>query len=330
MKKLFTKIALVVSGFTSVAFAQQDPQFTQFMFNKLIYNPGYAGTSGAICGVLQYRKQWANFQGAPVSMAFAGDMRLKALPIGVGLNVITDQIGAMNTTIIRAAGSYNITKIAGGTLGIGLDVGMLQKSINGNWIVPEPLKNDPRIPGSGGYVPSTGGNAFSNPDLNKTTFDLGLGAFYNIPGKFYAGISSTHLPAQKITSGDLGFQVSRHYYFMTGYTFQPTKWSKIIPNILYKSDLASSSLDLNLTFMWSDMIWVGGTYRLDDAPALLVGYQQPFGLGNAYNVKIGYSYDFTTTALKTYAKGSHELILGICYTPTVKKATTYGNDRFLD
>src|SRR4051812_39453176 len=122
MKKLFTKIALVVSGFTSVAVAQQDPQFTQFMFNKLIYNPGYAGTTGALCGVLQYRQQWANFPGAPTTMAFAGDMRLKTLPIGVGITFISDKIGAMSTNIIRAAGSYNITKIGGGTLGLGLDL----------------------------------------------------------------------------------------------------------------------------------------------------------------------------------------------------------------
>jgi hypothetical protein len=117
---------------------------------------------------------------------------------------------------------------------------------------------------------------------------------------------------------------------MTGYTFQPTKWSKITPNVLYKSDMASSSLDLNLTFLWSDMIWVGGTYRLDDAPAILVGYQNVFGAGNSYSYKIGYSYDFTTPKLRTYAKGSHELLLGVCYTPKAKKATTYSSDRFLD
>jgi type IX secretion system PorP/SprF family membrane protein len=236
----------------------------------------------------------------------------------------------MNTTFARIAGSYNLTKIAGGTLGIGLDLGILQKSINSDWIVPEPLKNDPSIPGSGGNIPGTSDYAFNNPELNKTTFDVGFGAFYQIPGKMYVGLSSTHLPAQSIKSGDLGYQVTRHYYLMAGYTFQPTKWSKITPNVLYKSDMAGSSLDANLIFLWSDMIWVGGTYRHEDAPAILAGYQGTFGLGNAYSYKLGYSYDFTTTKLKTYAKGSHEFILGVCYTPKPRKATTYGNDRFLD
>jgi hypothetical protein len=117
---------------------------------------------------------------------------------------------------------------------------------------------------------------------------------------------------------------------MTGYTFQLNRWSKLTPNVLYKTDVASSSLDLNLTYLWSDMIWIGGTYRVDDAPAILAGYTGKFGTGNAYSYKIGYSFDFTTTKLKTYAKGSHEILIGVCYAPPVKKATTYGNDRFID
>jgi type IX secretion system PorP/SprF family membrane protein len=322
MKKLFVKITIAVAGFTGVATAQQDPQFTQFMFNKLIYNPGYAGTSGAICGVAQFRQQWVSFEGAPQSVSLAGDLRLSMLPIGVGINIMTDKIGYMNTVFARVAGSYNITKLAGGTLGIGLDVGILQKKINSEWVVPEPLRNDPRIPGSG--------PAFSNPDLNKLSMDIGFGAFYQIPGKFYVGLSSTHLPAQSLESKGLRFQVSRHYYLMSGYTFQLNAWSKLTPNIMYKTDVASSSLDANLTYLWSDMIWVGGTYRLDDAAALLIGYQGKALTGNALGYKIGYSYDFPASKLKGYTSGSHEILLGVCYTPKVKKVTTYGNDRFLD
>lgn len=328
MKKLFVKIAFTVAGITGVAVAQQDPQFTQFMYNKLIYNAGYAGTSGAVCGVLQYRNQWLGFEGAPTSFALAADMRLKGAPIGLGINVISDKIGPMNTTFIKLAGSFN-KKIGAGTLGVGLDLGIIQKKISSDWVVPEPLKNDPSIPGTGGFDPS--GNAlYQNGDLNKLTYDLGLGVFYNIPGKAYIGLSSVHLPSQQIKDGDLGFKVKAHYYLMAGYTFQPTKWSKITPNVMYKNDLASSSLDANLTFLWSDMIWIGGTYRLDDAAAILAGYQGKAGTGNSIGYKIGLSYDFTTPKLKTYSTGSVEFVLGVCYTPKIKKATVYINDRFLD
>jgi type IX secretion system PorP/SprF family membrane protein len=325
MKKLFVQITIAVAGFTGVLTAQQDPQFTQFMHNKLIYNPGYAGTSGAICGVAQYRQQWASFPGAPQTIAFAGDMRLASAPIGLGLTVISDKIGPMNTMFLRVAGSFNIIKIAGGTLGIGLDLGMLQKQISSDgWVVPEPLLNDPRIPGAYG---SLGQN---NQALNKTNFDLGFGAFYQIPGKFYAGLSSTHLPAQQLKDGDLGFKVNRHYYFMTGYSFQLTSWSKLTPNILYKFDNSASAADLNLTYLWSDMVWIGGTYRINDAPAILAGYQGKAGPGNSIGYKIGLSYDFPGAIGTKYSSGTYEMLLGVCYTPKVRKETTYMNDRYLE
>jgi type IX secretion system PorP/SprF family membrane protein len=323
MKKLFVKITFLMAGFSGVLTAQQDPQFTQFMFNKLIYNPGYAGTSGAICGVAQYRQQWAGFAGAPQSIALAADMRLSALPIGVGLTVISDKAGPMNTTFLRLAGSYNLLKIAGGTLGIGLDVGFLQKQISDSWVVPEPLKNDPTIPGSYGSLSQ------NNPDLNKMTLDLGFGAFYQIPGKFYAGLSSTHLPSQQITDGDRGFKMNRHYYGMAGYTFQLNKWSKLTPNVLYKFDQSASSADLNLTYLWSDMVWVGGTYRLQDAAAILAGFQGKAGLGNAISYRVGLSYDLPGT-LGRYSNGSYEMVLGVCYTPKIRKPTSYMNERYLE
>ena len=99
---------------------------------------------------------------------------------------------------------------------------------------------------------------------------------------------------------------------------------------MYKNDLASSSLDANLTFLWSDMIWIGGTYRVNDAAAILAGFQSKALRGNALSYKVGLSYDFTTPKLKTYSTGSVEFILGVCYTPTIKVKTTYRSDRFLE
>ncbi len=320
MRNLFTKIAIAVAGFTGVAVAQQDPQFTQFMQNKLIYNPGYAGTSGAICGVGQFRQQWVSFDGAPQSAAIAFDMRLPSVPLGVGLNVITDKIGPMNTTFIRIPVSYNLP-LAGGTLGIGIDGGVLQKKINNNWITPEPGKVDPNIPGS--Y------DALSNPSLNKLTYDLGFGAFYQIPGKMYVGLSSTHLPAQTVKGADkISYDMSRHYYIMAGYSFDINPRNKITPNVKVKSDVAATAVDANLTYMYDNMIWVGATYRVSDATALMLGYQHATPRGLTY--RIGYSYDLTMSKIKGYTSGTHEIILGFCMSPKPKTLTTSGNDRFLD
>ncbi len=319
MKKLFTKIAIMIAGFTGVAVAQQDPQFTQWMHNRLIYNPGYAGTSGGVCGVLQVRQQWASFTGAPVSIAFAADAKIQNIPLGVGITFINDKIGPMSTNYVRLAGSW-INKIGKGNLGLGLDVGLLQKSISSSWIVPEPGKNDPTIPG--GY----GDLGFSNGSLNKASLDLGFGAFYNIPGRFYAGLSSTHLPAQTLGSGKVNFQVSRHYYFMTGYTFDINPRNSLTPNIKYKSDLAAGALDVNLTYMYDKKLWAGATYRLNDAAALMIGYQHQ--LQGTTTIKAGLSYDFVLSKIKGYTSGTYELFLGACFTPKPKKVTSYETDRY--
>lgn len=322
MKKLFTKIAIAVAGFTGVAVAQQDPQFTQFMHNRLIYNAGYAGTSGAMCGNIQFRQQWSAFDGAPQSLALAFDMPI--LPnLGIGLNVITDKIGPMNTLFFRVPVSYIIPIGSnGGKLGLGIDVGFLQKKIDNNWITPEPGKVDNYIPGN--Y------DALSNPSLNKLTYDLGFGAFYQIPGKMYLGLSSSHLPAQTVKGADkLSYEMTRHFYLMGGYTFPINKWNKLTPNVKMKSDVAATAVDVNLTYMWSDMIWVGGTYRISDAAALMIGYQGRSASGGL-SYKIGYSYDITTSGLKGYTGGTHEIILGFCLSQKVKKITSYGDDRFLN
>lgn len=320
MKKLLTKIVIAVAGFTGVAVAQQDPQFTQFMQNKLIYNPGYAGTSGGMCGVVQFRQQWASFTGAPQSIALAVDMPLAGIPLGVGLTVMNDKIGPMNTIFFRAAGSFN-KKIGKGTLGVGLDLGFLQKKIDANWITPETGKIDPHIPGS--Y-----GDALNNPDFGKLTYDVGFGAFYQIPNNFYVGVSGTHLPGQVLKGdGSLEYKLSQHIYATAGKTFIINKWNKVTPNVLVKTDVAATAADFNLTYMWSDMIWVGGSYRTTAAFAGMLGYQKL--IGGTTMVRAGYSYDFSTSSqFKKF--GSHEIVLGVCLVPKIKKPTTYANDRFLD
>jgi type IX secretion system PorP/SprF family membrane protein len=325
MKKLFTKIAIIIASSTGIAVAQQDPQFTQWMNNKLIYNPGYAGTSGGMCGALQFRQQWASFVGAPVTITFAGDAKLQNLPIGVGLTFINDKIGPMSTNYVRAAGSW-INKIGKGSLGIGLDVGILQKSINATWIVPEPYKVDNTIPGV--YDGGTNGN------LNTASFDVGFGAFYNIPGKFYAGLSTSHIPAQTLNgtgAGNVNFKVTRHYYLMTGYTFNldPVGRHTLTPNVKYKSDLAAGALDLNLMYAFSinaSKFSIGPTVRVNDAAAILLGYQTT--VKGTTTFKGGLSYDFVLSKIKGYTSGTYELFLGACFTPKPRTVTRYETDRY--
>lgn len=313
---------LLLIFFAHVINAQQDPQITQFMHSKLTYNPGYAGTSDALCGNILYRKQWAGFPGAPTTLVFNADMPVMNLPLGAGLNIMTDQIGATKTLFARLAIAYN-KQIGPGKLGAGIDVGILQNQISEAWIVPEPGKVDNSIPGN--YTSGT--QSISNPDLNKMSYDLGFGIYYGIPNKMYVGIASTHLPGQSLAAGDAKYVLARHYYIMAGYTFELNPFNSITPNINVKSDGSTSIIDVNLTYMYNNMVWAGVTYRAQDAIAPMVGVK----LLKDKNLKIGFSWDFTTSKLKGYTSGTYELMLGYCYNIKKQKTpTVYGNVRFLD
>ncbi len=324
MKKIFTTLTVALAAFTSVSFAQQDPQFTQFMHNKLIYNPGYAGTSQAICANVLYRQQWVNFPGAPKTGLISVDMPVGSLPLGIGLNVMNDQIGFSKTLFARLALAWN-KPLGTGILGVGIDGGILQQQFNGNWITPDGNGNqDNAIPG---YTSGTPG--VTNPKLNELTYDLGFGAYYTIPNKMYVGISSTHLTAQDISAGSkVKYSLARHYYLMGGYTFSlPNPDHAIQPNIKVKTDAASTQLDVNVTYLFKNTFWLGVSYRMQDAIAPMIGARF---LPNR-SLKVGYSYDVTTSKIKGYSAGTHEIMLGYCFMPKPKvKVTSYQNTRQLD
>lgn len=336
MRKTLTTLAIAVTGMATSVFAQQDPQFTQFMHVKQAYNAAYAGTSDAICFGGMYRQQWVSFPGAPKTGLFSFDMPVNVLHGGVGLYIANDQLGNDNTTMARAAYAFHIYNVGGGGTGklsLGLDAGILQKRINGTWIPPQTL-SDPSIPNN----TATGGTG--SPALNKLSPDFGFGVYYTIPNKMYVGVSMTHIAAQDLkgasqsptlnppsTGYKLNFDIARHYYVIAGYTFNldPTGLSKLTPNIKVKSDGASTQLDVNLTYMYNNMIWVGASYRLQDAVAPMIGYMAPFGL------KVGYSYDVTTSKLNGYSSGTHEIMLGYCFKPKpVSKVSSHTNVRFLE
>lgn len=325
MKKIFTKLTVAFAALASVSFAQQDPQFTQFMHSKLIYNPGYAGTSDAICTNVLYRQQWVNFPGAPKTGLLSFDMPIGNLPMGVGLNVMSDQIGFSKTLFARLALSYK-RAIGPGNLGIGVDGGVLQQQFNGTWVTPDGAgKYDPTIPAY-----TSGTVTAANPNLNKMTYDLGFGVYYGIANKMYVGISSTHLPAQEIKASDnVKYALARHYYIVGGYTFNFGEGGKhgINPNVKVKSDAASTQLDVNLTYIFNQQFWAGVSYRMQDAIAPMIGAK----FLKDKSLKVGYSYDLTTSKIKGYSSGTHEIMLGYCF--NVKKpvkVSSYSNTRFLD
>lgn len=297
--------------------AQQDPQFSQNMFLKLPVNPGYAGTSGALCATAAYRTQWVGFPGAPKTILFSADMPVAALHGGAGLTVVSDKLG--NFSFFHARGAYSYHKSIGATglLGLGLELGMLQGSVKDNWLAPDGTDGtaDPSIP---------------NDAVKKTTYDLGFGAYYRT-NQLFVGLSSSHLMGKghKLTATDFNYQAARHYYVMAGYDFFLSSTLQLRPSVHVKSDAAVTTFDANINLLWNNMLWGGVSYRLQDALAPHIGFA--WNPNQKSTLKIGYAYDLGISDLKSHHNNTHEILMNYCI-KWVKpvKISSHQNPRFMN
>jgi type IX secretion system PorP/SprF family membrane protein len=299
---LLSGLLLVLPGF-----AQQDPQYSQHMFTKLYYNPGFAGANDAICGTLLYRNQWTGFGGEPKTAMLTADMPMDALHGGIGLSVhALDNLGAGGSLNIKANYAYR-ADLGNGRIGIGVGIGYLQESLNGAKLVYNDA-GDQNIP--------TG-------TVSGGTYDLSLGVYYNTDN-LYVGLSSTHLTANELKYADITTQIERHYFLMAGYSYDINSTLTLKPAIMVKSDIVETQFDLNANLFINQKYWIGGAYRFQDAIVVMAGIElMP-------NLKLGYSYDITTSKIKTYSSGTHEIVLGYCMnvSKTVKRQF-HRNVRFL-
>lgn len=302
-------VGVCVAG---ASLAQQDPQLTQYMFDRLSINPAVAGTTGQLCATGFFRQQWSGFEGAPKTGLFNAHMPIAKISSGVGLSAYFDQLGQQKSNFVRASYSFH-RPIGVGKLGIGLSAGLIAHSLGNNWLSRDPVAEDTSIPGNG---------------QSDSGFDLGAGLYYTSP-TFWIGISATHLTEPELK--DVSIKGVRHYFVQAGYDWAIGGDPKYLlkPSTLIKSDGTSTQLDLNATFLYNNQIWLGVSYRTEDAIAPMVGYQ--YQLPNKTSMlKIGYSYDVTTSRLKNYSSGSHEIMLNYCML-IVKPPSLqiYKNVRFL-
>ena len=300
MKRLFTVVAVATA---SVSFGQQDPQFSQNMFNRLYPNPASAGTNEAICGTLIYRDQWDKFGGGPKTAVFGVESPVEVLHGGLGLSVLSDKPLNQKNLNIKLAYSYHLD-LGSGKLGIGLDAGLLQRGYGNDFNAIDP--DDPLVKSGTG-----------------SKFDLGAGLYYK-SDKFYVGASATHLTGGKIEyTDDAKVEVVPHFYFMGGVDFDLTPSLKLKPSLFIKSDAKETQADINANLHIKDKVWIGASYRLQDAIVLMAG------INIIENLRLGYSYDITTSKLKGYHSGTHEIMLGYCYVIKPKVIPVLRNVRFL-
>lgn len=306
MKKLYSLgLVLVISA---CAYAQQDPQFSQNMFTKLAVNPAHAGAYDAICGTLLYRNQWTGFDGAPKTFLLMAEMPVPALRGGLGLTVMSDQLGFEKNLMARVAYAHKLY-LGSGYLNLGLDAGIMQKSIDGSKFI----YND--------------GGDLSIPlgAVSGTAMDFSFGAYY-YSDKLYAGLSSTHLTEGEIKTDVVTTKLARHYYFMAGYDAEITPDITLKPSLFAKSEGTSTQVDVNVNAMLQNKFWLGFSYRFIPQDALVA----MAGLEVTPNLKVGYSYDMTLTDIKSYSSGTHEIMINYCLKvkPTVERQF-HKNVRFL-
>ncbi|MFZ4060165.1 MAG: type IX secretion system membrane protein PorP/SprF [Bacteroidia bacterium] len=299
MKKIAV-VFLFLVGLMSRMQAQQDPQFTQFFYNKLVMNPAYAGSKDLLCFTGLFRSQWVGLEGAPSSFLFSGDapIRLGRQNFGIGLTALGDFIGYEENYSFRLAGNWRSPQMIGpGYLRAGLDLGVTSKGIkNNNWIYPTGIP-EPSI-----------------QSLNNNTnmvMEAGVGVYY-YGSNFYAGVSALHLAGMRFA--DINIAQARHLFAMGGYTFEEPfhpDWD-FNPNVLIKTDFATATFDVNVNAIWRKFVWGGLTYRLEDAIAINIGADLGIIRPSLRSLQIGYSYDLNTSRLSSYNSGSHEISIRYC------------------
>jgi type IX secretion system PorP/SprF family membrane protein len=305
MKQVLLVLSIVF--FSSLAMAQQEVQYTNFMFSKINFNPGFTGMGDGICLNGLARQQWMGYKGtdeeggAPNTYYFAVQSPVKLLMGGVGLMITKDQIGFEDNTSVRLAYSFHLN-LGEGTLGIGLQGGFINKQIDFAKFRPTD-PNDPILQ--------------SKAVESAMSFDLAFGAFYKAP-KYYAGISSTQMQGfwggQAEFSSKLASPEYKGHYFLTGgYYWQLPMAPEftINPNILVKTDFASAQFDINALAWYNNQLYAGVTYRPTDAISVLAGYKVQTGFLNG--LMAGVSYDITTSAMSAGTSGSFEIYLKYCF-----------------
>jgi len=292
MKKTFKSIGAICAMvcFHTMAFAQQDPQYSQYMFNTMAVNPAYTGSRDVVNITLLHRKQW-NINGSPQSSTLAVDLPMLNEKIGVGLLVFNDQIGIISNTGVYACYAQRIRLTNAGTLSFGITAGGTQFGANAADVNT--------------YAP--GDKAFA-ANINSFKPNAGIGAYY-ATDKWYAGLSMPRLANNKLGTAEIAQQASqfRHYFLMAGFVKHINSYIVVKPSIMGKVvSGAPMQLDANLNFWFYDKFSIGASYRTGDAVLAMVE------LIPAQRWRLGYAYDFTLSGLQNAngkTQGSNEIML---------------------
>lgn len=277
-----------------VVYGQQQAHYTQYAFNKLAFNPAYAGGKDVASATILSREQWLGIEGAPSTQAFSFHAPVFKKRVGLGASIIRDKIGFTNDLAINLAYAYRIS-FEKSNLSFGLQTSARNFTIDWNEAIPVQIVDN--------IIPT------GSPSLFK--FDIGFGLYYNTD-RFFVGFSvPTLLEGETGLVGSdntLNFpDAKRHYMLMTGMMFDIGKENKSLqfqPTVLIKYvDNAPIDVDITTFLIFKEKFWVGAAYRYHDSIDGIIQFQMTNAL------RLGLAYDYTLTDLQDYNKGSLEVML---------------------
>jgi len=268
--------------------AQQDPQYTQYMYNMNIINPAYTGsTEGLAVGAL-YRSQWVGLDGGPETFTFNIHSPI-GKQVGLGLSVISDQIGPVKETNAYVDFSYTIPVGTVTKLAFGIKGGFTFHDIG----LADVITIDPNDP-------------FFENNINETTPNIGAGVYFYKPNKYYISASVPNIlnGVHLDTNGTKIGSETEHFFAAAGFVFDLSENFKLKPHALlkYATD-APLSYDINANVFMYDLVEIGVGYRLQDSFSGMINFQ-------VYdNLRIGYAYDAIRSDLNIVTNSSHEIFI---------------------
>jgi type IX secretion system PorP/SprF family membrane protein len=293
-------IGLIVLIRTQV-YAQQQPQFTQYMFNKLVINPAYAGVEEALSITAIERRQWNDVEEAPSTLTFSAHSAFLKKHVGLGLTVISDRIGVHRNLTVLSTYAYHIQVDKQSFLSMGLQVGVdnvrsdYQSLLNGS-------TNDPRL----------------LANVTKTFFDVGFGVYFR-SSRFQAGVSAPELIPHSASLNDtLTIDIDK-VNFLTYSSYRLTlseNWDAE-PSVMIKYFPGLPlSFDVNANVIYRKVLTLGTSYRKTESIDFLMKAQV------TQQLQIGYSYDYPIGAAASLANGSHELMVNYLFRYVQKKVSS--------
>jgi type IX secretion system PorP/SprF family membrane protein len=317
---LFVALCFCLPG----VYAQQKPQYTQYVFNNYLLNPAVTGIENYTDVKLGHRSQWTGLEGAPVtayltinaplgtaftdgdataspaagganpySRMYTRDYQAAEPHHGIGFMLVTDKAGAIDQTNMAATYAFHLGLAPKLNLAVGVSAGLNHLYLNTSLIT---LYDDYDI-------------AIKDINNNQWHPDAGVGVWL-YSADYYVGASVQQIVPQSqyiVTGNKLNLSKTVPHYFATfGYKLYLNDDVSLLPSALIKFiQPTPTTFDINMKLSFRDKFWFGGSYRKDDSFGVLAG----FNLNSLVNVS--YSYDITTSALNSVSNGSHEIILGI-------------------